>query len=899
MKKVVLYLFLSIQACQPVFAQSYLKGPALIEGVTVTATAAGTTTLTKDSQTVQTLTGSTTQTIILPDATTLPVGRYFEFYNLSSGAVTVNYNGGSLARTIIPSGHSKITLTANGTAAGDWAIEKITIAFSDSLLTGTLGVDKGGTGVASTTAYGVLAGGTTSTGALQNIGVGSSGQILTSNGAGVLPSFQAAPVSTTLTTKGDIQTYSTVNDRLGVGTNDQILIADSGATTGLNWANRDAANYLLNPSFEHTTATTSWTQGSGTSCAAETTEVSDGTKSLLCTLTAATAASVYQDVTPTVKMSGINFEYGVWIKTASTTLSVCARQAAATVGSCTTVIGDNVWHYYPINYPGPSSGSVGVSVVPLSSTTGTYYIDAGYVGKARNIGTVAQASFVGALKYAGVASCQWSTASTSFAAFAADTDCNTPTVTGSATAPGTKIPGVVFSNLAPGTYRVVANFGIGKTGTQDAVVSMALNDGTTTSAGKTFYNGIANGTVVAPATVEGYFTYTTAQSSVTFQVYGYSQNASNNAIIEMGNTNRDFEIAVEYFPSAAQTVVNMNQVRPPTIQKFTSGSGTYTVPVGVTHINVRMVGGGGGGAGGGTSGAGNGTAGGNTTFGTSLLAANGGSGGTGGQAAGASGGSASLGTGPIGTAVTGSGGGSPTGTGGTGLWASGGVGGISPFGGGSVPGTANLAGVAAIANSGSGGSGGGANTTASNISGAGGGAGGYVDAWINVGMAVWANTFSYSVGSSGGGGSAGGGSSSSGLAGGSGYIEVTEYYGNNMPLLVGGVTSNTSGMERVERARITGGTVNQTCASSPCTVYSQSGSWLSGVTRSSTGIYVFTFASGMFSALPSCVATGENGAQVLIFNLNVTSTTAMTVNVYDTSGTARDAYFNVNCQGPR
>jgi len=60
-------------------------------------------------------------------------------------------------------------------------------------VTGTLPVTNGGTGVATlTTAYGVLAAGTTATGALQNIGTGTTAQVLTSNGAGVLPSFQAA-----------------------------------------------------------------------------------------------------------------------------------------------------------------------------------------------------------------------------------------------------------------------------------------------------------------------------------------------------------------------------------------------------------------------------------------------------------------------------------------------------------------------------------------------------------------------------------------------------------------------------------------------------------------------------------------------------------------------------------
>jgi len=53
-------------------------------------------------------------------------------------------------------------------------------------------VSSGGTGQSTlTTANGILAAGTTATGAIQNIGTGSVGQVLTSNGTG-LPSFQAA-----------------------------------------------------------------------------------------------------------------------------------------------------------------------------------------------------------------------------------------------------------------------------------------------------------------------------------------------------------------------------------------------------------------------------------------------------------------------------------------------------------------------------------------------------------------------------------------------------------------------------------------------------------------------------------------------------------------------------------
>jgi hypothetical protein len=57
-------------------------------------------------------------------------------------------------------------------------------------------ITKGGTAKASFTEYAVICGGTTSTGALQSIAsVGSATQVLTSNGASSLPTFENAPTT--------------------------------------------------------------------------------------------------------------------------------------------------------------------------------------------------------------------------------------------------------------------------------------------------------------------------------------------------------------------------------------------------------------------------------------------------------------------------------------------------------------------------------------------------------------------------------------------------------------------------------------------------------------------------------------------------------------------------------
>ncbi len=210
------------------------------------------------------------------------------------------------------------------------------------------------------------------------------------------------------------------------------------------------------------------------------------------------------------------------------------------------------------------------------------------------------------------------------------------------------------------------------------------------------------------------------------------------------------------------TAVQVKISTVPTIQKFLSGTGTYTLPTSPAtplYIRVRAVGGGGGGCGpfNPTS------AGGTTTFGTSLITCTGGAAAVPGGSVGGTGGvgGTATATGLSGVVQDGA-----NGQGGSGiiLYVAGGSGASSPFGGGGGGGAGNSLGSHAAANSGSGGGGGGQGNSGGS-SGGGGGAGGYVDVIIPTPSA----TYAYAVGAAGAGGSGGGN-------GAAGQIIVEEYY---------------------------------------------------------------------------------------------------------------------------
>lgn len=128
----------------------------------------------------------------------------------TSGAITLSAPDVAGTNTItLPAstGYLFVTPTAGtlATSAGGTGLTSFTsggamyATSTSALTTGTLPVASGGTGATSATAYAVQCGGTTSTSAHQSVAsLGSSGQVLTSQGAGALPTWTT--ISATPTT---------------------------------------------------------------------------------------------------------------------------------------------------------------------------------------------------------------------------------------------------------------------------------------------------------------------------------------------------------------------------------------------------------------------------------------------------------------------------------------------------------------------------------------------------------------------------------------------------------------------------------------------------------------------------------------------------------------------------
>jgi hypothetical protein len=188
--------------------------------------AAGTTVLTNASAGYQNVTGTTTQTIQLPVATTLYKGLAFTVANASTGAVTIKDSASTTLDTIVTGGTAVLVLTANSTSAGTWVaysylpstydFSTSTANFGGATITNALW---NGTTIA--TGYGGT--GLTTFSAANNALYSTSSSALA---AGTLPVAAGGTGTTTLTTNGVV--YGNGTSAAGItaaGTTGQVLVA--------------------------------------------------------------------------------------------------------------------------------------------------------------------------------------------------------------------------------------------------------------------------------------------------------------------------------------------------------------------------------------------------------------------------------------------------------------------------------------------------------------------------------------------------------------------------------------------------------------------------------------------------------------------------------------------------
>jgi hypothetical protein len=326
----------------------------------------------------------------------------------------------------------------------------------------------------------------------------------------------------------------------------------------------ETGNYQLlkNPSFEATTYSSNWTASGGTLAAATSTNIFYG-KSATWDSSASSQTLTTDAITVPEGFKGNNCEASIYVKVPSGTATHTLQAWDGTnVLATATVVNSAYFTKNTVTFPCPTSGTIALRLVSVASDEPLVALDEGYLGLARNVGTVAQAVFKGSVLMTGCT--DWTRSNGTFDNFAATSGC-TYTVDGDVLAPSTVIPGFRLQNVAPGRYLIIARGFFGKNiSTTNADASFRFSDGSTTFSEQVAVAAAsASGQAIGVGEITGSIGYTTAQSTLTIQVQGkVSSTASSTAALirDDGGSNAGTQIngltfEVYYFPTSAQTVV--------------------------------------------------------------------------------------------------------------------------------------------------------------------------------------------------------------------------------------------------------------------------------------------------------------------------------------------------------
>lgn len=297
-----------------------------------------------------------------PTITTLPLNKGGTNKNATASAGSVVYSDAD-SFELSSVGTAGQYLQSNGASAPSWS----SVSVNDAGFSGVLSLGKGGTSKSLTANNGAIA--YSDADSFELLAPGTSGQILQSNGAAA-PSFvnksiSAKSESSAAVSLEEIQVY-----------NDQLTQTAAGKHK-IETGNK---NILVNPSFEHATFSTGWTNSAGTFAEDTVVEV-DGLKAASVVLSSQTL-NLRQDSTLYAAQfaDGIQLLGYARVKTSVSGVKLCPRKAGVTQTSlCVSHTGSGKWELLKIPFIS-SATSNGLVIQTDSTVSGTVYIDDAFLG---------------------------------------------------------------------------------------------------------------------------------------------------------------------------------------------------------------------------------------------------------------------------------------------------------------------------------------------------------------------------------------------------------------------------------------------------------------------------------------------------------------------------------------
>lgn len=231
------------------------------------------------------------------------------------------------------------------------------------------------------------------------------------------------------------------------------------------------------------------------------------------------------------------------------------EQGSTKVTSDLTLTNESNARDASINFPcGDLSSNSHLVIETTSASAAAIKVDDVYLGKVTNLSSVSQSYFIGSAYFATTGSCTWTRTNTSMGAFSTTAACPGPTVEynpgpGVIQTTDADLPRITVNNLPAGEYTILATFMSSPSAA--SVNNYAINDGTTTSGD----GGGPQSIIRQGATIVAHFSYSSSGNR-TFEIYGAA--SSGNAVITNQSGTEKLRFEILYNPSSSSRVLNPN-----------------------------------------------------------------------------------------------------------------------------------------------------------------------------------------------------------------------------------------------------------------------------------------------------------------------------------------------------